>query len=107
VGETDRIRPFAIDGDVIVTDERTFVRGDANGDGVVNISDPVFHLNALFIGGPPIPCDDAADANDDGLLNISDAIATLQFLFQGTITLQPPNPDPGVDPTPDGLGCEA
>ncbi len=49
-----------------------FLRGDANADGVVNISDPSFILNALFTGGRQPDCDDAADANDDGLVDISD-----------------------------------
>jgi hypothetical protein len=83
------------------------VRGDANDDGVVNISDPIFHLNALFVGGEESPCPDAADANDDGLLNISDGIAILSFLFQGTNVLRPPHPEAGVDPTPDELECGA
>ena len=104
-GETARIRPIAIDGEILVSDERTFVRGDANDDGVVNISDPIYHLNALFVGGAESPCQDAADANDDGQLNISDGIAILSFLFQGTNVLRPPHPDAGVDPTPDGIGC--
>ena len=43
-----------------------FVRGDANVDGTVDISDPVFTLVFLFSGAVPgIPCQDAADANGD------------------------------------------
>jgi hypothetical protein len=106
-GETEPIRPLALDGEVLVSGDVTFVRGDANGDGAVNISDPIFHLNSLFVGGEAVPCPDAADGNDDGFLNISDAIAVLAFLFQGTTPLQPPHPEAGVDPTPDDLGCGA
>ena len=36
----------------------TFIRGDANSDGGVNVSDPIAILEFLF-GGVPIPCPDA------------------------------------------------
>jgi hypothetical protein len=89
----------------IVPDGTPFVRGDSNGDIVVNISDASFTLNHLFLGGgEEPPCEDAADANDDGSINISDPIATLTFLFLGTTRLPPPNV-PGSDPTPDWLTC--
>ena len=92
---------------VTVTIGATFIRGDSNADGTVNITDPAYLLNHLFKGGPLSPCDDAADANDDGSLDISDAVRTLLYLFgeQG-IQLAAPGPTtPGPDPTADGLGC--
>ena len=82
-----------------------FLRGDANGDREVNISDPRFTLNYLFKGGGLPPCMDAADANDDGELNLSDPVATLQVLFMGVTELPDPFHAPGEDPTPDPLGC--
>ena len=95
-----------VDGRVnIVPDGIPFVRGDSNSDESVNISDPQFTLNFLFLGGPEPRCFDAADANDDGKVDISDAVTTLQFLFIGH-TLLPPPRTPGLDPTPDGLGCD-
>jgi hypothetical protein len=93
--------------DTSVPDVIFFIRGDANGDMAVNISDPSSTLNHLFVeSGEVPPCEDAADANDDGAINISDPITTLTFLFLGTTGLPPPN-GPGLDPTPDGLGCIA
>jgi hypothetical protein len=91
----------------IVQDRRAFIRGDANGDGTVDLSDPQFTLNNLFLGGPRPACPDAADANDDGKVQISDPIATLMFLFLGNPSALPaPHGAPGEDPTPDdGLGC--
>jgi hypothetical protein len=59
-----------------------FIRGDANGDGKVDISDAYVVLNS-FNGAQPIPCMDAADANDDGVVDISDSVFTLNFLFNG------------------------
>ncbi len=91
-------------GDGVVT----FPRGDANGDGVVNIADASFALNWLFLGGPDPSCQDAADSNDDGLANISDASYTLNYLFTGGPPPRDPGPDTcGEDPTDDELPeCE-
>ena len=60
-----------------------FARGDSNGDGTVNISDPSATLNWLFLGGGNPPCLAAADANQDGSVNISDPSYTLRWLFLG------------------------
>ena len=82
-----------------VPKEAAFVRGDANFDGKVNISD------AIFLGGPAPLCDDAADADDNGRLDITDAIRTLDALFLGTATLPAPYPEEGQDATQDSLRC--
>jgi hypothetical protein len=82
-------------------------RGDANGDSRVDIADPIWILNELFLGGPASSCADAADANDDGLVNGTDAIRLIDHIFLGS---RPPPPAPGTetcgpDPTGDALGC--
>ncbi len=83
----------------------TFRRGDCNGDARVNISDPIFNLNHLFIEGERGFCDDACDANDDGILDLSDAVATLNFLFAGEEPPRSPGPvECGIDATEDFLG---
>jgi glucose/arabinose dehydrogenase len=82
-----------------------FLRGDSNGDGVVDVSDPVATLEYLFLGREPLPCFDAADANDDGEIDISDPLAVLFSLFEEARKLPPPSDGPGLDPTPDSLGC--
>ncbi len=76
-----------------------FVRGDATGDGRLDISDPIRILSALFMipAGRPTQ---ASDANDDGAVNLSDAIVLLNFLFLGRSTPPAPYPLPGFDPTP-------
>ena len=43
-----------------------FVRGDANVDGAVDVSDGIATLDGLFQSGDELPCGDAADANDSG-----------------------------------------
>jgi RHS repeat-associated protein len=87
--------------------DAAFVRGDANADGAVDVSDPIFALLWRFAGGPEPPCLDAADANDNGAIDVSDAIWLLQFLFRGGN--EPPEPFPacGADPTADPLDCKA
>jgi hypothetical protein len=63
--------------------ESTFVRGDATGDGVIDISDVVYLLNYLFVGGPaPVPLA-AGDANSDGVVDASDLVYLLNYLFVG------------------------
>jgi hypothetical protein len=82
-----------------------FRRGDCDGTGRVNITDPIFTLGHLFLGRTRWLCDDACDANDDGRINITDPIAMLSYLFQGGGP--PPAPGPktcGIDFTSDFLG---
>jgi hypothetical protein len=82
-----------------------FIRGDADGSGTVDISDPVLVLGVLFVGDQPAGCDDASDANDDGRLSVTDPVVLLLFLFQGGRILPDPAGACGVDPSPDLLGC--
>jgi hypothetical protein len=88
------------------SDERRFIRGDANRDGGLGLSDSITHFQALFLGTRELRCEDAADSNDDGRLDVSDGIYTLAHLFLGGPPPPPPFPAPGLDPTPDPLGCE-
>ncbi|MEM7231284.1 MAG: hypothetical protein AAF517_03865, partial [Planctomycetota bacterium] len=76
-----------------------FVRGDADASGAVNITDGIFILNFLFLGGADPSCADAADADDSGAVNITDGIFVLNFLFLGGGDPAAPYPDCGVDPT--------
>jgi hypothetical protein len=89
----------------VLPDGTLFIRGDSNGDGTVNISDPQHTLGYLFLGDDRPFCYDAADSNDDGAINMSDPIATFGFLFLGGGSLPAPHGAAGEDPTPDGLGC--
>lgn len=75
-----------------------FRRGDANQDQTVNISDAVYVLNHLFLGGEEPKCLDAADTNDDGRLNLTDPVYLLQHLFQSGPALPAPGLDCGAEP---------
>ena len=84
----------------------TFIRGETTGDGTIGIGDPILILAYLFSGAEHLGCLDAADSNDDGAVDITDAIYVLSYLFAGGLTLPPPHPEPGIDPTEDSLVCE-
>jgi hypothetical protein len=78
-----------------------FRRGDANDDLGVDLSDAVFVLYWLYLGGSALTCEDAADANDDGKIDLTDAVHILNWLFQNGDP--PPTPGPmdcGADTTP-------
>ena len=75
-----------------------FRRGDANGDGGVDVSDAVMVLQYLFEGAL-IGCVDAADFGDNGSVNIADPVAIVGFLFGGDAPPTAPWPACGVDPT--------
>jgi hypothetical protein len=81
-----------------------FLRGDVNGDGVVDISDAVAALQHIFGETDQTSgCIDRIDANDDGARDIADPIYLLTYLFaDGT---PPPGPFPcvGIDHTVDAV----
>jgi hypothetical protein len=62
---------------------RTYLRGNANGDGVIDIADVVYLLNYLFISGPASDPLEAGDANCDGVVDIADVVYLLNYLFLG------------------------
>jgi hypothetical protein len=93
-----------------VVERELFHRGDANDDGKMNITDGIFILNWLFLGGATPGCMEAANANDAASINITTGIFVLNFLFLGG----PPPPDPGpigqpcgpdATGSPSNLGC--
>jgi hypothetical protein len=86
--------------------EARFRRGDADGDGRVDLSDGVNLLNHIFLEGPRPRCADAADANDEGGLNLTTAVYLLNWLYLSGPPLPAPGPlDCGADPTEDSLDC--
>jgi hypothetical protein len=91
--------------------ERAFHRGDANGDGALDLSDPILVLAHLFLSGDPPGCLETADADDDGTIDLTDAIRLLSHLFLSGAPPEfpgppgvPCGPDPGL-PGPADLGC--
>ena len=85
--------------------DASFIRGDANNDGRLSISDAVRILKMLFAGEEHL-CADATDVDDNGATNVTDAIVLLDYLYgRGTAPPSAPFPDRGPDLTEDGLSC--
>ena len=85
-----------------------FRRGDSDGDGGLDVSDPIVTLRMLFAGATDVPCDDALDTDDSGLISLGDALLLLNYLFeQSTPSPAPPFSSCGTDPTTDTLSCDS
>ncbi|MBI4601968.1 MAG: PQQ-binding-like beta-propeller repeat protein [Planctomycetes bacterium] len=86
-----------------------FLRGQANGDASLDISDAVAVLQWLFLGAGAPPCRAAANANGDAVVDLSDAVWLLAYLFLGGSPPAPPFPacGPGALESDEALGCEA
>jgi hypothetical protein len=61
----------------------SFLRGDANGDGVINSADASYLINYLFVGGPEPGPFDSGDTNCDGVINGADVAYLINYLFVG------------------------
>jgi hypothetical protein len=82
-----------------------FIRGDANLDTFIDLSDAVRVLLHLYVGHPLL-CEDAGDSNDDEVVDLQDVFALLGFLFQSAPPPPAPFPLPGSDPgSPGALSC--
>jgi hypothetical protein len=99
------IAPDKQNGRVMLLVDGPFMRGDVNGDGRLDISDPIAMADWLFRGSRQLACTKAADSNDDGRTNMGDMIYSLLYLFDGGPILPAPFPEVGFDPTPDDLRC--
>ncbi|MBI4603237.1 MAG: lamin tail domain-containing protein [Planctomycetes bacterium] len=83
-----------------------FLRGDASGDGKVDLTDAFAILNHLYKGETIAACHDRLDADDTGVVDLTDAVYLVRHLFQGGSPLPAPYPEPGADSTEDALpGC--
>jgi len=61
-----------------------FMRGDANADKQLNVSDVVYLINYLFKGGPvPVPALIVGDANCDGKVTVTDVIYLINYVLKG------------------------
>lgn len=90
----------------------TFRRSDTDGNGIIDITDPIVNLEYQFLGRSRPPCLDAADVDDSGTIDLTDPIVNLEVQFLGRGVVPPPGVRTcGEDPTPDAggrdLGCEA
>lgn len=65
----------------IITVTSAYLPGDANGDGVVNILDPVTISNFIMGNNPQPFIFEAADVNNDGIINIQDFVLTVNIIM--------------------------
>jgi len=60
-----------------------FIRGDANGDRLIDLADIVHLINFLYRNGvPPSPME-AGDADCDGLVDVADVVYLVNYLYRG------------------------
>ena len=88
------------DGDGIPDDQEgpIYIRGDANGDGWVDITDMIRNLGYQFGAQPAPGCLKTADVNDDGGIDLGDPIFGLGYLFADGAE------PPALEGPPGGLG---
>lgn len=86
--------PETAPGIVEILPAAMFIRGDANGDGLVDIGDAMFVL-AYLVGTVSSSCPDPLDVNADGVLDLSDFTYLTHYLFQNGPEPFPPFPEPG------------
>ncbi len=100
------MRPFEYDLFLGPREDPRFIRGDANVDGSIDISDVIKTLFAIFFSPSPLFCSDTGDLTDDGDLDVSDTIFLLAYLFLEGAAPPDPSPECGEDPTADFLPCQ-
>jgi hypothetical protein len=57
------------------------MRGDANGDGAIDVADVMHLINYLFIGGSPPDPLWAGDCNCDEAVDVADVMFLINYLF--------------------------
>ncbi len=60
-----------------------WVKGDANGDGKANISDCVFLIRYIFLGGDAPSPFQAGDVDCTGEINVSDVVKMINYIYSG------------------------
>jgi len=65
-----------------------FIRGDANGDGIIDLGDLVYLIGYLYTGAPAPDPVWVGDCNRDGIVDIGDVVYLINYLFKGG---PPPN----------------
>ena len=61
----------------------TYLPGDVNEDGMVDLADAIFELNYLYRNGPAPTLLSIGDVTCDGVIDMGDAVYLLNYLFKG------------------------
>jgi hypothetical protein len=59
-----------------------YQRGDANGDGLIDVGDVVYLINYLFKNGPAPSALPAGDVNCDSVVDVGDVVYLINYLFK-------------------------
>src|SRR5262245_30067562 len=88
----------------------TFIPGDANSSGAVNLTDAISIFRYLYLGDSAlVSCRAAADVDGNARIDLSDGIWLLGYLFLGGPPPAQglPSPGCGVESPGDPLGCDS
>lgn len=80
-----------------------FIRGDINGDSVVNSADSQLIYMKAMNPSMTVSCEDAYDADDNSVINVNDYYKSS---YEANSLPLPSGGVSGVDPTPDSLSCQ-
>ncbi len=61
----------------------SYIRGDANGDGIIDLEDVLYLISYLYKNGPAPDLFEAGDADCDGVLDIGDVLYLISYLYKG------------------------
>ncbi len=87
----------------ILCDADLFVRGDTDGDTLVDLDDAIRILSFMFTHEHQIQVRDTADVTDDGVVGLVDVAYVLSYVFLEGPAPPWPHPVVGIDLTPDSL----
>jgi hypothetical protein len=100
----ESVLPTLQDGAIAIAADR-FRRGYVNADTRVDISDAIFLLGYIFLGGQEPVCLAAGDTNGDRRVDLSDAVWLLNYVFQGDRSPAEPFLECGAIPPGFPLPC--
>ncbi|MGB7061143.1 MAG: LamG-like jellyroll fold domain-containing protein [Candidatus Zixiibacteriota bacterium] len=63
--------------------ENVFDRGDANGDGIVDVADVVYLVSYLYRNGPTPDPEWVGDCNCDDIIDVADIVYLVSYLYRG------------------------
>ena len=66
----------------LISIDKRFLCGDANGDESINIGDAVFLINYVFKGGSTPDPLESGETNCDGNVNVGDAVYLINYIFK-------------------------
>jgi len=75
--------PSPDEPDTFIYNSVEYLKGDANGDWKINLSDVIYLANYLLKGGPEPQPLESGDVNCDDKINLGDVIYLANYLFKG------------------------